>query len=185
MLMIQKPKCETDKTTTIRTSSQSHLHWKDHFHENPLYFRINADFEAGNGFDNSNIDNKTTNIYKQNPVCIGYFIKFELNAVLQSGCYESPLDYDIVDWFINEIIKIQIKMAFYFDNTKKDFIMTEKDEEFKIENICRFFEKNIESDKLGDHCHLTCKYRGPAHNKCNINVTQKQSNLTNCILQFQ
>ena len=25
-----------------------------------------------------------------------------------------------------------------------------------------------------DHCHLTAKYRGPAHNICNINVTQKQ-----------
>ena len=35
-------------------------------------------------------------------------------------------------------------------------------------------EKNIEPDKLIDHFHLTGKYRRPAHNKCNINVTQKQ-----------
>ena len=25
--------------------------------------------------------------------------------------------------------------------------------------ICRFCEKNIESDKVRDHCHLTGKYR--------------------------
>ena len=40
-----------------------------------------------------------------------------------------------------------------------------------------FVKKNIESDKIKDHCHLTRKNRGPAHNKCTINVTQEQSNL--------
>ena len=54
--------------------------------------------------------------------------------------------------------------------------MTEKDEEdYKNINISRFCEKHFESDKVRDHCHLTAKYRGPAHNTCNINVTQKQS----------
>ena len=54
--------------------------------------------------------------------------------------------------------------------------MTEENEDYKNDNICRFCEKNIESDKVRDHCHLTGKYRGPAHSKCNVNVTQKQSN---------
>ena len=35
--------------------------------------------------------------------------------------------------------------------------------------------KIIESDKVRDQCHLTGIYRGPAHNNCNNNVTQKQS----------
>ena len=55
--------------------------------------------------------------------------------------------------------------------------MTKKDEEdFRNNNICRFCEKNIDCNKVRDHCHLTGKYRGPAHSKCNINVTQDQSN---------
>ena len=55
--------------------------------------------------------------------------------------------------------------------------MTGKDQEdFKNSNICGFCEKNIESDKVRDHCHLTGKYRGPAHSKCNINVFEDQSN---------
>ena len=52
--------------------------------------------------------------------------------------------------------------------------MTEKDEEDN--NICRFCEKEIFSDKVRDHCHLTGRYRGPAHSTCNTNVTQDQSN---------
>ena len=56
--------------------------------------------------------------------------------------------------------------------------MTQEDEEDYINNnICRFCEKNTESDKVGYHCHLTGKHRGPALSKCNINVTQKQSNI--------
>ena len=38
-----------------------------------------------------------------------------------------------------------------------------------------FVKKVIISNKVRDHCHLKGKYRGPAHQKCNINVTQKQS----------
>ena len=68
-------------------------------------------------------------------------------------------------------------MAFFFKNNKEDIIMTEEDEEdFKTNDIFRFQEKNIMSDKVRDHCHLTGKYRRPAHCICNINVTQKQSN---------
>ena len=45
--------------------------------------------------------------------------------------------------------------------------MTEKDEEnYRNSNISRFCEKNIDADKVGDHCHLTGFYRGPAHNTC-------------------
>ena len=68
-------------------------------------------------------------------------------------------------------------MAFYFKETKKDIIMKQEDEEdFKNNNICRFCGKEIISDKVRDHCHLTGKYRGPSHNVCNINVNQKDSN---------
>ena len=55
--------------------------------------------------------------------------------------------------------------------------MTEKNEEDYRKNIvCRFCEKEVFSNKVRDHCHLTGKYRGPAHNTCNKNVTQDQSN---------
>ena len=176
MLRIHKPKCENNGITTIRTSSESHLRWKNHFHKNRLYFRIYADFEADNEKDNSIVGNKTTNIYKQNPVLNSYRIVSELEDVFQSGYYKSPLGYDNVDWFVDEIIKLENRMAFYFKNTKKDIFMTEKDEDYRNDNICRFCEKEILSDKVRDHCHLTGKYRGPPHSKCNINVTQKQSN---------
>ena len=100
-----------------------------------------------------------------------------MEDVLQSGYHKSPLGYDNVGWFANEVIKLENKMTFYFKNTNKDIIMTEENEEDqRSKNTCRFCEKNIESDKVRDHCHLTAGYRGPAHSKCSINVTKDQSN---------
>ena len=99
-----------------------------------------------------------------------------MEDVLKSGYYEFPLSYIIVNWFAEEIIKLENKLAFYFTNTKKDIVMTKEDEEnYKNKNIFRFCEKKILSDKLPDLCHLTVKYRGLSHIVCNINVKQKGS----------
>ena len=118
------------------------LNGKKHFHKNPLYFRIIADFESDNEIDCSNVGNKTTNIYKQNPILNGYRIVSEVDDVLKSNYYKSPLRYDNVDWFVDEVTKLENKMDFYFKNTNKDIIMTEEDEEdYRNNNICRFCGK--------------------------------------------
>ena len=55
-------------------------------------------------------------------------------------------------------------------------MMPEEDKEHcRIFDNCRFCEKNFESDMVRDHCHPTAKYKGPAHRKNHINVTQKKN----------
>ena len=98
-----------------------------------------------------------------------------MEDVLESGYCESPLGYNIVDWFVKEIIKLEKFLVFYFKNTKEDIIMTKEDDEvYENNKICRFCERETLSDKVRDHCHLTRKYRSPAHNICNINVSQQK-----------
>ena len=109
-------------------------------------------------------------------MCNGYYILSELNDVLQSGYYESALGYKNVDWFVDQVTNLEIKMALSFRNTNKDIKMSENHEEgYRINNICRFCEKEMSVDESRENCHLTTKYTGPAYSVCNINVTQKQS----------
>ena len=75
---------------------------------------------------------------------------------MKSGYHKSALGYNTVDWFVDKIIILENKMAFYFKKSKNDIIMTDENkEDFKNDNFCRFFEKNFESDKVRDYCHLT------------------------------
>ena len=109
MLMKPQRKCGDDVITTIKTSNESHIYWKNHFHKNPFYFRIYADFEADNEKDNYCIGNKTTTKYKQKIILNGYHIISELEDVLENGYYKSPLGYNNVDWFVNEVRKLEKK----------------------------------------------------------------------------
>ena len=60
-------------------------------------------------------------------------------------------------------------MASSFKNTQQDIVWTTEDEKaFRNNRICRFCEKEILINKVRDHCHLTGKYRGPAHQSSNI-----------------
>ena len=61
----------------------------------------------------------------------GYRIVSEMEKVLKSGYYKSLLCYNNVEWFVDEVIKLENKMAFYFKRTNNDVNMTEKNEEVK------------------------------------------------------
>ena len=56
--MLHKLKYGEEVICSIKTSSESSLLWKKHFHKNPLFFKIYADFEVDNEINNSSIGNK-------------------------------------------------------------------------------------------------------------------------------
>ena len=44
----------------------------------------------------------------------------------------------------------------------------EEEDNYNKENICYIWKKEFNNDKIRDHCHITGKYRGAAHNTCNL-----------------
>ena len=77
---------------------------------------------------------------------------------------------------INQFIKWVVdKQKWTKRLTKKYFskrlIMTNEDEEiYNNSHICWICKEELNTDKVRDHCHVTGKFRGAAHNKCNINL---------------
>lgn len=47
--------------------------------------------------------------------------------------------------------------------------MSESEEkEFNENDICHICKEKLNSSKVRDHCHITGKYGGPAHAKCDL-----------------
>ena len=58
------------------------------------------------------MSNESIETYSQNPVLNGYLIESELEDIIHNGYHKSHLGYNIVDWFVNKVIKLENKMAF-------------------------------------------------------------------------
>ena len=63
----------------------------------------------------------------------------------------------------------------YFKTNLELQITPQEEESFQLAEECWFCENPLDDTKVRDHDHLTGKYRGAAHNICNINVKQKSS----------
>lgn len=58
-------------------------------------------------------------------------------------------------------------------NAYPELQMTKEDlENFKRDEHCHICESPLNGDKVRDHCHVSGKYLGAAHNHCNLNRTQ-------------
>ena len=63
----------------------------------------------------------------------------------------------------------------YFKTNLELEITPQEEESFQLAEGCWLCENPLDDTKVRDHDHLTGKYRGAAHNICNINVKQKSS----------
>ena len=76
---------------------------------------------------------------------------------------------DVAQKFIDSIERDLKKIFSKIDLIKKKVMTDEEEKNFEVAVKCHICEKDLDGDKVLDHCHLTGKYRGAAHNKCNLN----------------
>ena len=79
--------------------------------------------------------------------------------------YRGP---NAVENMLDNLKMLELELNKYF-RMEKPMRLTEADtESFRCATHCRFCEKELNGDKVRDHCHMTGKYRGAAHKLCNI-----------------
>ena len=163
------------------------LRFKNFRYSEKAPFAIYADFESLiKPMDNCDPDpNKsyTKKYQKHEPISFSYYIKcfndtlckeiFNDNTKrkqLNSYIKTKPEDPDAIDVFI-KWLEDDVK---YLANIKpKKIIFTKEDEkQFNMASDCWICGEELGNDRIRDHCHYTGRYRGAAHNSCNLNYSK-------------
>ena len=151
--------------TKISFSYKDLLKFEDHHMKIPLPIRVYADFQCINQPQN------TPNVlFKQLPIAVGFYVLSQFG-----NKYISYFGTDCKKWFVKEMLKIEQEANNYFKSNIEVQITPQEEESVLLAEECWFCENPLGDEKVRDHDHLTGKYRGAAHDICNINCKQKSS----------
>ena len=172
---------ENESVKTLMPPPGTYLRFKNFYHSEKAPFVIYADFECKIiRMDNCDPDpNKsyTKKYQKHEPVSFCYYIKSFNESVyesrIRSYIKETPKHADAIDVFIKWLEEDVKAIA----NIKpKQMIFTEEDrKQFNKASDCWICGEELGNDRVRDHCHYTGRYRGPAHNSCNLKYRKPKS----------
>ena len=153
------------------------LKFKNYHRSEKVPFIVYADFECLNKPIQScgpNPESSYTEQYqKHKPISFCYYIECFDDEVYKPRLV-SYTGKDAAQKFV-EMLEEDIKIIANIPEKKMIFGKTEK-ERFDEETKCWIRNKEFNDDKVRDHCHFTGRYRGAAHNECNLNY--KKPNFT-------
>ena len=167
------------------------LRFKNFRYSEKAPFAIYADFESLiKPMDNCDPDpnrSYTKKYQKHEPISFCYYIECFNNTLckeifndetkrkqLKSYIKTKPEDPDAIDVFIKWL---EDDVKFLANIKPKKMIFTKEDEkQFNMVSDCWICGEELGNDnKVRDHCHYTGRYRGAAHNSCNLKYRKPES----------
>ena len=152
------------------------LKFKNFLHSERFPFVVYADTESlieNMDICDPNPQNSYTKKYqKHEPISFTYYIKCFDDSVCEPilCTYTGKDAMDVfIKWLkedVKAIANIKPKEMIFTEEDKKQFIKS-KD--------CLICGEPLKDDKVRDHCHYTGRYRGPAHNSCNLKYRKPKS----------
>ena len=147
------------------------LKFTNHHKQMRMPFIIYADFESLNipveGCADNTEKSYTHQIAKQVPCSYCYIV------VHSDGVAKDPVLYRGEHAVEHFLMSLQAELAEINEVFRKpvDMMMTAADDmAFAGATGCHISGGDLDNDRVRDHCHITGKYRGAAHNACNLKL---------------
>ncbi|RLU20283.1 hypothetical protein DMN91_006890 [Ooceraea biroi] len=113
---------------------------------------------------------KTGAYQRHRAFSVGYYVSC---AYDESSAYRSRRGEDCVSWFVGELSELarRVKTILASNAPMRDFTPEQREELRDAAASCHVCGKPFTAAdaRVRDHCHLTGRYRGPAHSTCNLN----------------
>ena len=165
---------ENESVKTTMPPPGTYLRFKNFLQSEKAPFAVYADFESLiKPMENCDPDpNKsyTKKYQKHEPISFSYYINSSIDGVfkpvLRKYTKTKPKDANAMDVFI-KWLEEDVKAIANIE--EKEMIFTEEDrKQFNKASDCWICGEELGNDRVQDHCHFTGRYRGPAHNRCNL-----------------
>ncbi|XP_067210017.1 uncharacterized protein [Linepithema humile] len=168
-LSVHNVDCGNDCAVILPNEDNKWLTFRNYNRKERLPFVVYADLECT--LEKKEGQDHTTYAYQHHKAfSVGYYVSCTYDNSLSS--FKSYRGEDCVVWFVNELHDLARRVKAILTTIVPMADLTrEESEKFHSAVICHVCEKPFapEDTRVRDHCHLTGRYRGPAHSSCNLN----------------
>ena len=178
LLEAHVPYCQVHGAQKVKIPNESdkYLEFNNYMRQLKVPFCIYADFECTTKEIMScekNPDESSTEKYqKHEPNSFAYKV-----VSSDPNYHKNPVNYrgpDAASKFLECMLKEEREIETILSNIKPMQLTSEEEEAFKTATVCHICDKDLGTERVRDHCHLSGKFRGAAHNGCNLNFSYKK-----------
>ena len=167
--------CSNNETVCVKMPEpNTMLRFKNYYKQLPIPFVVYADFECFTKPMNTCSPNPKEsynyNYQKHEPSGFCFYVKGVVDKKFKPIIYtKTKEDEDISKVFVEKLAEVTKGIYNDFYRRPKPLRLTRAEQKlFDKAKTCHICNKELKEDKVRDHCHFTGKYRGAAHNSCNL-----------------
>ena len=167
--------CSNNETVCVKMPpTNTLLGFKNNHKQLPIPFVVYVDFECFTKPMNTCSPNPKEsynyNYQKHEPSGFCFYIKGIVDTVFSPIVYTKKEDSDdVARIFVDKLAKVTNKIYNDFYRRPIPVRLTKAEQKsFNEAETCLICKEELLADKIRDHCHFTGKYRGAAHNSCNL-----------------